>query len=122
MAEFKLLNQKVVNGFLSLMEPLEAFLVSARVHPHVITAAGFVISIIAAYLFIQDLFLPAGLMIILSGVCDILDGRLARATNEFTFGAWCMKQGTILSRIVIITVLLPACGYTRVWIRFPARA
>ncbi|OGC77149.1 MAG: hypothetical protein A2Z27_00460 [candidate division Zixibacteria bacterium RBG_16_50_21] len=82
MGEFKLLNQKIVNGFLGLIEPVEKFLVAQKVHPHLITAAGLIFSIVAAYLFTEGSFLLGGIFVILTGVCDILDGRLARATNK----------------------------------------
>lgn len=88
MGEFKLLNQKIVNGFLSLIEPLEKLLVNLKIHPHVITGAGLLISILTAYLFVRGEFLLAGIMVILTGICDVLDGRLARATNRISkYGA-----------------------------------
>ena len=88
MGEFKLLNQKLINGFLSLIEPLEKVLVSWKVHPHVITGAGLLISILTAFLFVKGHFLLAGIMVILTGVCDVLDGKLARATNQISkYGA-----------------------------------
>ncbi len=88
MGEFKLLNQKLINGFLSLLDPLEKALVSLKIHPHVITGAGLLISVLTAYLFIQGEFLLAGFMVILTGVCDILDGKLARATGQVSkYGA-----------------------------------
>ena len=88
MGEFKLLNQKLVNGFLSLLDPLEKALVSLKIHPHVITGAVLLVSVLTAYLFIQGEFLLAGFMVILTGVCDILDGKLARATGQVSkYGA-----------------------------------
>ena len=88
MGEFKLLNQKLINGFLSLIEPLEKVLVSWKIHPHVLTGAGLLISIVTAFLFVKGHFLLAGIMVILTGVCDVLDGKLARATNQISkYGA-----------------------------------
>lgn len=46
------------------------------------------LSILAAYLFIQGEFLLGGIMVIFTGVCDILDGQLARATGRVSkYGA-----------------------------------
>jgi CDP-diacylglycerol--glycerol-3-phosphate 3-phosphatidyltransferase len=88
MTEIKLLNKHLVNGFLTVTEPLARLLVSLDVHPHVVTFAGLVFSLLAALYFIQGAFLYAGIMIILAGICDVLDGRLARETNKISkFGA-----------------------------------
>jgi CDP-diacylglycerol--glycerol-3-phosphate 3-phosphatidyltransferase len=62
----------------------------------VLTFIGLVINIIAAVLFgyansgnYQDMFLYAGLVIIGAGIFDMVDGRVARATNQVTtFGSF----------------------------------
>src|SRR5512141_1695360 len=68
-----------------------------RISPNVLTFIGLVINVIAALLFgfaSADnnqplLFLYAGLFIIGAGVFDMVDGRVARATNQVTqFGAF----------------------------------
>lgn len=88
MAELKLLNKHWVNGFYTVIEPIAKFLIYLKVHPHVITFAGLFLSILAFNFFRLGLFFHAGLMVILAGACDVLDGRLARETNKITkFGA-----------------------------------
>jgi len=88
MAEIKLLNKHLVNGFLTVTEPLARLLVSLDIHPHVVTFAGLVFSLLSGLYFIQGAFLYAGIMVILAGICDVLDGRLARETNKISkFGA-----------------------------------
>jgi CDP-diacylglycerol--glycerol-3-phosphate 3-phosphatidyltransferase len=88
MTEIKLLNKYLVNGFLTVIEPLSKLLVSLDVHPHVVTFAGLLFGILSGLYFIQGAFLYAGIMIILAGICDVLDGRLARETNKISkFGA-----------------------------------
>ncbi len=47
MTEIKLLNKHLVNGFLTVTEPLARLLVSLEVHPHVVTFAGLVFSLLA---------------------------------------------------------------------------
>jgi CDP-diacylglycerol--glycerol-3-phosphate 3-phosphatidyltransferase len=68
-----------------------------RISPNVLTFIGLVINVIAALLFgfasadnnQPRLFLYAGLVIIGAGVFDMVDGRVARATNQVTqFGAF----------------------------------
>jgi len=86
--ELKLLNKHCVNGFLTVIEPIAKLLINLKVHPHVITFAGLFISLLAFNFFRSGLFFYAGLMVILAGMCDVLDGRLARDTKQITkFGA-----------------------------------
>lgn len=88
MVEIKLLNKYLVDGFLTVIEPVAKLLVNLKIHPHVVTFAGLGFSILAALSLIQGKFFSAGVMIILAGICDVLDGRLARETNKLSkFGA-----------------------------------
>ena len=67
-----------------------------RISPNVLTFMGLVINVIAAILFGYAsgeehwrMFLYAGLVIIGAGIFDMVDGRVARATNQVTvFGAF----------------------------------
>jgi phosphatidylglycerophosphate synthase len=67
-----------------------------RINPNILTFLGLVINIIAAVIFgyatgenTQRLFLYAGLVIIGAGIFDMVDGRVARATNQVTaFGGF----------------------------------
>ncbi len=67
-----------------------------RISPNVLTFLGLVINVIAAVLFGYAsgeehwrMFVYAGLVIIGAGVFDMVDGRVARATNQVTvFGAF----------------------------------
>jgi len=88
MAEVKLLNKSLVNGFYALIEPLAKILINLKVNPYIITFLGLFFSVFVFYFFRSGLFLPGGIFIILSGICDVLDGRLARDTNQMSkFGA-----------------------------------
>src|SRR5438045_3504132 len=67
-----------------------------RISPNVLTFMGLVINIVAAVLFgyasgdnQPRMFFYAGLVIIGAGIFDMVDGRVARATNQVTtFGAF----------------------------------
>jgi CDP-diacylglycerol---glycerol-3-phosphate 3-phosphatidyltransferase len=67
-----------------------------RISPNVYTAIGLAISVLAAVLFgkasgenTARLFRYAGAVIFLAGFLDMIDGRIARATNQVTvFGAF----------------------------------
>lgn len=61
----------------------------ARIHPNVLTALGLAINIVAAVLFGKGRFLAAGLVVLGAGIFDMVDGRVARASNTVTsFGAF----------------------------------
>lgn len=61
----------------------------SRINPNVLTFLGLVINIVAAtYLAIGE-FRTAGCIIIFAGLFDMVDGRVARATNQVTrFGGF----------------------------------
>ena len=79
-----------------LLDAIVRWLALARISPNVLTFMGLVINTVAAILFgyanaenQRRLFLYAGLVIIGSGFFDLVDGRVARASNQVTrFGAF----------------------------------
>ena len=61
----------------------------SKIHPNVLTFIGLLINIAAAVLLAEGLFRAAGLVILGAGVFDMVDGRVARATNQVTrFGGF----------------------------------
>ncbi len=59
------------------------------VNPNVLTFIGLLINAWAAYLFAVGKFVPGGLVVIFAGLFDMLDGRVARGTNQVTrFGGF----------------------------------
>jgi len=88
MAQLKLLNKHWVAGFDIVIRPVAKLLISLKVHPHVVTFSGLALSILAFNFYRQGHFFYAGVMVVLAGACDVLDGKLARETNKMTkFGA-----------------------------------
>ena len=77
--------QKIVNG-----------LALSRISPNTLTFIGLIINIVAAFFFgyaresnYIRMFLYAGLVIIGAGLFDMVDGRVARQTNQVSvFGAF----------------------------------
>jgi phosphatidylglycerophosphate synthase len=71
-----------------LDKPLSSFARKINLNPNVFTIAGFLITAVAAVTIPTDLFL-AGILIIVGGVFDMLDGIIARVNNRTTkFGAF----------------------------------
>jgi len=72
-----------------IIDRLVAALALSRIHPNVLTFLGLVINIWAAVLFAAGSFRAAGLVVILAGLFDMVDGRVARETNRVTrFGGF----------------------------------
>jgi CDP-diacylglycerol--glycerol-3-phosphate 3-phosphatidyltransferase len=67
---------------------VRAFALS-KIHPNVLTFFGLLINIFAAVLLSQGKFRWAGLVIIGAAIFDMVDGRVARETNQVTrFGGF----------------------------------
>src|SRR6202167_5100098 len=61
----------------------------SKIHPNVLTFLGLVINIVAAVLLAAGQFRSAGFVIIGAGLFDMVDGRVARETNQVTrFGGF----------------------------------
>ena len=61
----------------------------SKINPNVLTFFGLVINIVAATFLAVGRFRTAGLIIIFAGLFDMVDGRVARATNQVTrFGGF----------------------------------
>lgn len=80
--------EKVKDDVAELIQPSTQYLVKKRFGPDALTLIGFGLNLVAATLFGFDYFRWAGLMVLLAGVFDFLDGQVARAgRNATTFGA-----------------------------------
>jgi CDP-diacylglycerol--glycerol-3-phosphate 3-phosphatidyltransferase len=61
----------------------------SKIHPNVLTFIGLLINIVAAVLLAAGRFRAAGLVILGAGIFDMVDGRVARETNQVTrFGGF----------------------------------
>jgi CDP-diacylglycerol--glycerol-3-phosphate 3-phosphatidyltransferase len=71
-----------------ITEPLGTALVKSRITPNTLTCIALAISIIAAVAIATKYLLIGGILVLISGLFDILDGAAARLTNKVTrFGA-----------------------------------
>lgn len=76
------------NWYLNLITPVVNFFITRAVNPNLFTTLGFLVSIISAGLFVLGYPRWGGALVLLSGTFDIIDGKVARATNRVTkFGA-----------------------------------
>ena len=80
--------ERVKDGVAEFLQPSTEYLVKKRWRPNFLTMVGFVLNLVAAVLFGLDCLRSAGLIVLLAGVFDFLDGQVARAgRTETTFGA-----------------------------------
>ena len=85
--------ERVRNGAHAMTRPLVDALLRVGVRADHLTIAGFVLSFAAALAFALGMFPRArppvaALLTALAGVCDLLDGQLARRTGASRFGAF----------------------------------
>jgi len=81
--------QVIRDGFVRLLAPLVHLLVRLQVHPNVITTLGTLVVLGSATAFAIGWVQWGGFLLLLSGVFDLLDGRLAReGGRETAFGAF----------------------------------
>ena len=76
------------NRFVNLLTPLIKILSRWGMNPNGFTLAGLIITSMAAAAFIMGYLRLGGLLILLGGLCDAIDGSLARFSNKTSlFGA-----------------------------------
>ena len=74
----------VLQGF----APVINFFVKRKLNPNHFTTLGLLTSIITAYLFARGKLLSGGILMLVAGSFDLIDGKVARATNRVSkFGA-----------------------------------
>src|SRR3954468_20249455 len=72
-----------------MIDRIVRWLALSKIHPNVLTFVGLLINIWAAWLFSKGQFFAAGLVVVGASIFDMVDGRVARATNQVTrFGAF----------------------------------
>ena len=81
--------ERIKTGYLRIIDPLVAWLVARRVTPNVITTVGTLTYVVGGVIYATGHIRTAGWWLGLTAVFDVLDGKVARATNRTTiFGAF----------------------------------
>jgi phosphatidylglycerophosphate synthase len=84
---------------------------ASRINPNLLTFIGSAINAVAAYLFANDYFRWAGVTVILAGIFDLTDGRVARHTGRVTpFGGFFDSVMDRYSDLVLLIGLLVYYG------------
>jgi CDP-diacylglycerol--glycerol-3-phosphate 3-phosphatidyltransferase len=72
-----------------MIDRIVRWLALSKIHPNVLTFIGLVINIWAAWLLSRGKFLAAGIVVTGAALFDMVDGRVARETNQVTrFGGF----------------------------------
>ena len=84
-----MISQKIGQGAQIILKGIIRILTFLHITPNHLTFLGFVMSIVTAWLFARGLFTTAGVMLIVTGLFDMVDGMVARQTHcETPFGAF----------------------------------
>lgn len=103
MASLKNLRQPVYR----IIEPVTRALVRWGIHPNALTTAGFAVTVLAGVLFHMDRVRLAGLCVLLGGLVDIFDGRVARESGLASkFGSFYDSTLDRMSEIVVFIGLI----------------
>ncbi len=71
-----------------LVQPAMRFLVFTRISPNALTWCGFALTVLAGVFILRGETLVGGIVVLVAGFFDMLDGALARQTSQVTrFGA-----------------------------------
>ena len=85
----KLIPRWIRRPFENSLGPIANGLIVARVHPNTLTTLGFVTLVASAAAFATGGVRVAGALLLLSGVLDMLDGKVARGGGQLSrFGAF----------------------------------
>ena len=103
----KRIREVLERGLRALVEPVVSAFTRWRVHPNVLSTAGFVVTCTSGLLFHQHHVRSAGAVILLGGVFDLFDGTVARRTGlASSFGAFYDSTLDRFSEIVVYLGLL----------------
>jgi CDP-diacylglycerol--glycerol-3-phosphate 3-phosphatidyltransferase len=88
-------------------QPIASLLARTPLTPNSLTWLGFCLSIGAAVLIVYGHLLAAGIVVLVAGLCDMLDGALARVTDRVTrFGGILDSTLDRLSEAAVLLGLL----------------
>jgi len=103
------ITQTIGRGANWIIQAIVSGLSSLGVHPNTLTFIGWVINLVAAVFLANGEFFVAGLVVLGAGLFDMLDGRVARLTNQVTdFGGF---FDSVLDRYSDLTLLMGLLVY-----------
>lgn len=97
----------VERRLVAILSPAINWMVRRRVHPNALSTTGFLVTMSSAFAFGYNHIRTAGALILLGGIFDLFDGRVARATGLASrFGAFYDSTLDRISEIAVYVGLL----------------
>ena len=94
-------------GVYRIINPITDAMVRSRIHPNALTTMGFFVTCFAALMFHQHHVRTAGFFVLLGGLFDIFDGRVARLSGLGSkFGAFYDSTLDRISETVVFLGML----------------
>ena len=88
-ADRRIIPERLQKVFLKMLSPLIHLLTKWQVSPNTITLTGLFITILAAGAFMVGYIRFGGILVLLGGLCDTIDGSIARSAGKTTrYGAF----------------------------------
>ncbi len=89
MPEISILSEKIKRQFLRMTAPVCRVIANMGISPNAVSFFGLILSMVAGFLYGGGFFFLGGLVLIVAGICDVLDGQMARQTGKHSlFGAF----------------------------------
>jgi CDP-diacylglycerol--glycerol-3-phosphate 3-phosphatidyltransferase len=102
-----MLSNAIGRGGKYILDKIVSLLTLVKINPNILTFLGVLISLWAAFMFGYGSLLGGGLVIILAGIFDMLDGAVARVSrSETRFGAFYDSVIDRYSDVIILQGLL----------------
>lgn len=99
--------KEIKNYFRNLLDPLVSIISYMGVSPVAITIIGILISLFGAFLVAGGKLFGGAVALAVSGLCDIMDGSLARKEEKVTlFGAFLDSTGDRVSELAYFGALV----------------
>lgn len=89
MAEIAFISSKNRERYMRIISPVGRFFARIGIHPDILTVTGLLLSVAACLVYANGSFFWAAWVLVLAGMCDTLDGQIARQTEKHSpFGAF----------------------------------
>lgn len=83
------MNEELKKTGRNLLSPVVKMAIKLNLSPNAVTLVGLIITLLASYFYAKGSFRIAGLILLLAGLCDAIDGEVARKANKVSkFGAF----------------------------------
>lgn len=90
-----------------ILDPVVSFLTSLGIPPIAVSIVGLILSVYGAYAVAQGSLFRGGIWLLIGGICDVLDGAVARQRGKETpFGAFIDSTFDRISELVFFGAIL----------------